>query len=313
MSLHKRHPEYADDPIDEETAKRIWGMLTTAGAYAFNAAHTYSYGKIAYWTMWFKIHHPAAFYAASLAKFWKDEERRMSLLRDAVRHGIDVRPPTLDSKASWHVASEDEIRGGWEQVPGIGEKIAKVIIEGGPYRTWEDLTELKGIGPKTIEKIQAFANQEDPFEILKLERAIASVTEAIVAGDLGRVPRPTCAVSEIGSVPEGARAVVLAQPVARNLRDIFETNRAKGEELDIATVKRPDLSQWVVLTVCDPEEQATFIISRFKYPDLQKRIWSMDVGSDDLVLLAGRKGSFDRNGKAGDGIIFVDQLWVIEP
>ena len=41
-----------------------------------------------------------------------------------------------------------------EKLPGIGPETAKDIIRGRPYQTAQDLLNVKGIGPKTVEKIQ---------------------------------------------------------------------------------------------------------------------------------------------------------------
>ncbi len=40
-------------------------------------------------------------------------------------------------------------------LPGIGQSYATRIIEGRPYSSINDLTRVKGIGPKTLEKIAA--------------------------------------------------------------------------------------------------------------------------------------------------------------
>ncbi len=47
-------------------------------------------------------------------------------------------------------ASRDELM----QIPGIGDVTATAIIEERPFKTVEDLTRVRGIGPKTLEKIK---------------------------------------------------------------------------------------------------------------------------------------------------------------
>ncbi len=41
-----------------------------------------------------------------------------------------------------------------ESLPGIGPALSKRIIEGRPYEKIEDIQKVKGIGPKTFEKIK---------------------------------------------------------------------------------------------------------------------------------------------------------------
>ncbi|GAB6165869.1 hypothetical protein JCM19992_18690 [Thermostilla marina] len=46
------------------------------------------------------------------------------------------------------------------QLPGLGETLAKRIVisreQDGPYRRLEDLTRVKGIGPRTLERIRPY-------------------------------------------------------------------------------------------------------------------------------------------------------------
>ena len=41
-----------------------------------------------------------------------------------------------------------------EDLPDIGPKIAAAIVAGRPYKSVDDLLRVKGIGPKTLEKIR---------------------------------------------------------------------------------------------------------------------------------------------------------------
>ena len=303
-------------PMDEETAKTIWGMCITAGAYAFNAAHSTAYSKIAYWCMWLKRLHPAAFFAASLAKL-KDDDKLAAIRRDAVKHGIDLLPPAIDSGASWRVEGDTAVRAGLSQIPGIAEKMCSKIAEHGPYTCWEDLERVPGIGPKKIEAIKLFVAQDDPFDIYRLEEAIEA-TRAILADGVdssqGRLPEPTHDADEIFDADGGSRITFLGQPTHRNFRDIFESNRAKtGEALDPSKVKDAHLSQWVVITARDSTDLASFVVPRTKYPKFKEMVMKMELEGDQLMLATGRKGKM--KGTLGDrsGIVFIDKMWVLEP
>ena len=41
-----------------------------------------------------------------------------------------------------------------EDLPDIGPKIAAAIVAGRPYKSVDDLLRVKGIGPKTLQKIR---------------------------------------------------------------------------------------------------------------------------------------------------------------
>src|SRR5882672_2790913 len=61
--------------IDAELALRIWRFMVTSATYTFVTAHSTGYSLIAWWGGWFKVHHPAAFYAARLRKEADDYKR----------------------------------------------------------------------------------------------------------------------------------------------------------------------------------------------------------------------------------------------
>jgi competence protein ComEA len=46
----------------------------------------------------------------------------------------------------------------WMQLPGVGETLAKRILEyreeNGPFQSVDELDDIKGIGPKTLEKLR---------------------------------------------------------------------------------------------------------------------------------------------------------------
>lgn len=41
----------------------------------------------------------------------------------------------------------------WENIPGVGSKLAKRLLENGPYSSLEQLKEVKGVGDKMYERI----------------------------------------------------------------------------------------------------------------------------------------------------------------
>jgi DNA polymerase-3 subunit alpha len=302
--------------MDEGTARRVWGAMITAGSYAFNYAHSHSYSMLGYWCAWLKAHHPTAFYAASLskmggstgsgAKIPKEEQ----LIRDAVRHGILVLPPDPQkSKADWHAIDGKRIIGGFKQIEGIAEKTAQSILD---YRAehgltgWDDLVKIKGIGVKTVDKVKDFVAQRDPYGILRLEEAITAVRSEL--GDLG-LPEPTHTAAEV-PYERGVdtQIVWLGIIVHRNLRDIFETNRARtGEELKPEEVKRPELNEFLLAEGYDGDEIVNIRFNRFVYPRFRKAIWGLKVGAD-LVLIQGVKPGW-RTARE----IYVRNMWVLDP
>jgi DNA polymerase III subunit alpha len=302
----KLHPD-----MDEEQCRAIWGLCITAGSYAFNAAHSVAYGLISWWCMWIKRHHPAVFFCMALR--YLADEKHVPLLRDATRHKVRILPPDpVKSSMTWEIVDERTIRAGFAQIPGIGEKTAKLIIEQRDevgLSDWASLINIRGIGAKTIEKIIEFTEKDDPFGAMWLERSIKRVKRAIARGELGDLPTPTHVSSQLPyhRVPD-IDIVWLGAIHSRNVRDLFEWNRAKtGIELKPEEVKDPHLNEWILMVGDDESDQLSLRVDRWNYPRFRKALWSMKLG-EDLLLVRGVKPRWTATRQ-----IYISDLWVIDP
>lgn len=303
--------------LSEDDAREIWGACITAGSYAFNSAHAVSYGLLGWWTMWFKQHHPAVFFAASLHYLGTGttNDKQERLLQDAAKkHNLDiVAPHPKLSGISWEPwEANSSIIAGFSQIDGIGEKTAEAIIQ---YRDevgvddWDDLINVKGIGPKTIEKIKDFVEQDDPFGIYTLSRRLDTARALIASGDLP-LPEPTHTSIEIPyqSTNKDLHVVWLGTIFYRNLRDLFEVNMSRtGIPLDPDKVKNPELREWVILYGRDETDHMYVSIDRWKYPRFRDMVWGIEPNYD-LVLIKGIK-----RGNQMARRIYVKEMWVIDP
>jgi Zierdtviridae DNA polymerase len=301
---------YPDLPIMTfNTGETIWNSCITAGAYTFNFAHTCSYGLISNWTMYFKRNHPAVFFAASLEVVDQDKDKRNALIRDAMRPkegrpDIDILPPSVRrSRATWSPVKRNGTRGpairmGFQQLPKIGEKMATRILEergDGPghehgWTGWSDLMRVKGVGDATMQGIQTFVHKDDPFDVFDADRRIEVALDVLPELDLSS---PTHRTVDI-PYARGTTAHAIWMGVARqkNLRDIFEINRArKGTELDASTVRDPHLHEFMLLMGDDGDELLRLRIDRFHYPVFKRALWGLTLDKD-VVWVEGYKPRF---------------------
>jgi len=306
----------AENGIDEALADKIWRRMVTAGTYSFNIAHCISYSMLGFWAMWLKVHHPLAFYAAKLQKtpVVKDgKNKALSIMRDMQdkRFGRDYEilpPDPVKSGITW-TAGEGGVQAGFAQIPGIGDVRAAEIVEHrahAPFDDWIDMVAVKGIGMKTVEKIREFAEQDDPFEIHRLEREAALIKRFIKRGDLP-VPMPDTLAQNIPYEAVRSGHVILGQLRNRNLQDLFENHRSRtGQELDPADVKDPELKDSMTLYLEDRSGLMTVKVNRWKYPEYKARLWSATLDHDWILAVVVKKPFYGKT-------VHVQRLWVIDP
>lgn len=126
----------------EEAAQALWDIFIPFSAYAFNVAHTVSYGYTTYATAWLKAHYPADYMAALLTQAGDSPEKKAMFLAECRRMGITVLVPDVnESGPSFTPISKTEIRFGLDAVSGLGAKAVPGIISGrarGPYTSFGD-------------------------------------------------------------------------------------------------------------------------------------------------------------------------------
>jgi len=279
-----------------------------------NVAHAVSYTMIAFWQMWLKVHRPLAFYAAALRKTPKEKWGR--LIKDARRHGIDILPPDLNkSGATW---SPDKSTGcvlaGFEQIPGIGDKTSGPILEErdrlGGYADWNDLGRIKGIGPKTIANIRAFAESDDPFKMEETRLILEEIRGLLNKRALGPIPRQTHGSEDMPPDMDQVRVVFVGRVKKKNYQDYVENQRARtGEEVEdiIARMDNKDKVTSCVVHCYDEGDEDVYLRfeRRHSFPNHKRVLEGLRTNGDDVVVAMGVK-------RAGFGVVVqVQKMWVI--
>jgi DNA polymerase-3 subunit alpha len=301
--------------INEKLGTFMWGRLVTSATYSFNVGHCISYAMLAFWCMWLKIHHPEAFYASQLQKTEKEDWPR--LIKDAERHGVKVLGVDAAwSQHTWSIRDDKAIVAGWIQLPGIGPSKAKAIME---YReqlrklrqtmTMDDLPNVKGIGPKMLEGINAM-DQADPFGLRRVERILTETRDEIDAGTLP-LRRPTHTSDAILDAKPDSTVVFVGLVKLKEYKDWIEDERARTGD-DPEDIKRrmrnPHLPTGCVLHCFDDGDEDVYVrIDRMVYPKFKDALEGLRIGHD-IILAVARKS---RNSFGAS--IYVKELYVIDP
>lgn len=315
----KFHDGAVENGLTTEQAREIWNSCITAGAYAFNAAHSYSYGMLAWWTMWLKRKHPTEFYVAALRRM--PETKTLELLKDAARKNIWILNPSIMKSGPTWKAEGKSIRAGLMQIKGIGEKMAPAMIEfrdtyikdrGLKPKDFEyaDLMNMRGVGQKKVDAIKQFCDMDDPFEIFKVERMLNRIRQDLIGGipyKYGKLPRTTHTTVQVPySRGEDQTIVWTGLVVSKNLRDIFELHYSRtGEDLDPGGLKSPELKEYMNLWCTDETDALIITVDRYNYPKFKKLLWAIKP-NEDVILVQGIKYGFQAR-----RAIYAKQIWIL--
>ena len=128
--------------LAEETARTIFEQLRGFGAYSFAKSHAASFAVLTYQSAWFKLHHPAIFYAAILNHqpmgFWSPS----TLVYDAMRMGIDALPPDINRSAADCTIEAGAIRIGLAYVKGLKSHRLEPLLEERERGAFADLQDF---------------------------------------------------------------------------------------------------------------------------------------------------------------------------
>jgi DNA polymerase-3 subunit alpha len=302
--------------ISEEVARKIWNRMVTAGTYAFNVAHCVSYSMLGFWAMWLKVHHPLAFYAAQLQKVKK--ERQLELMRDMqderFSRSFPVLPPDPNQSAvTWSVSPDGNgVIAGLSQIPGVGLTTARAIIdereENGQFSGWADLVAVKGIGPKSIASMVAFCEQDDPFEIHKIERESAEIKAWIKAsGFMHGIPMPDTLSSEVPYEDRKSYHTIMGIVNHRNYQDMYEDHRARyGEDLNPDDVKDSHLKDSMTMFMEDEHGPISVKVNRWTYPKYKQQLWDLDIQHHYVIAKVVKNAFYGKN-------VSVQEMWVVDP
>jgi error-prone DNA polymerase len=124
---------------DEAFAQRVFAQIRGFGEYGFPESHAASFALLVYVSAWLKRHHPAAFLCALLNSQPMGFYSPSQLLQDARRHGVEVRPVSVNDSA-WEaqlessgcepgtVADAPAVRLGLSSISGLPQAAATRLL-----------------------------------------------------------------------------------------------------------------------------------------------------------------------------------------
>jgi error-prone DNA polymerase len=132
---------------DMAFAQSIFSQVKGFAEYGFPESHAASFALLVYVTSWLKRHHPAEFLAGMLNSYPLGFYSEGQLIRDAFKHGVEVRPPDVlysdyDSTLE-DIGTTPAVRLGLRLIKGMREAAAQSIVaarQDAPFTSAEDLS-----------------------------------------------------------------------------------------------------------------------------------------------------------------------------
>jgi error-prone DNA polymerase len=145
--------------VAEEVADAVFDKLVGFSGFGFPKSHAAAFGLLAYQSAWLRNRFPAEFLCALLNAQPMGFYPPASLVRDAQRRGVEVRPPDVNRSAA-HCALEGEaVRIGLTYVRSLGEEEAKTVAgereRGGLFASMRELAQRTGLDRARLEALVA--------------------------------------------------------------------------------------------------------------------------------------------------------------
>ncbi len=177
-----------------ELSEQVFSLVEPFAGYAFNKAHSVSYGLISYWTAYLKANYTEEYMVALLNSYIGHTDRITSAIAECQRLKIQVLPPsitkgytdfTLETQEDGSIA----IRYGMGAVKNVGTASVDAVVESrerlGGFESIEEMCreseEMAGVNRKTLEcliRVGALDDFGDRAAVLESMDRIISLAQS---------------------------------------------------------------------------------------------------------------------------------------
>ena len=143
--------------VDPETADKVYDKLTGFSGFGFPKSHAAAFGLLAYQSAWLRHYYPTEFLCSLLNAQPMGFYPPSTLVRDAQRKGVEVRPPDVNRSRATCSNEDGAVRMGIGYVTHVGEDDARVVVEErerqGLFRDVRELAQRTELGRDELEAL----------------------------------------------------------------------------------------------------------------------------------------------------------------
>jgi error-prone DNA polymerase len=145
--------------VAAEVADAVFDKLVGFSGFGFPKSHAAAFGLLAYQSAWLRHRYPAEFLCALLNAQPMGFYPPASLVRDAQRRGVEVRPPDVNRSRAECALEGEAVRIGLSYVRSLGEEEAKTVAgereRGEPFASVRELAQRTGLDRARLEALVA--------------------------------------------------------------------------------------------------------------------------------------------------------------
>ncbi len=179
--------------FDAALSEEVFALVEPFAGYAFNKAHSVSYGLISYWTAYLKANYTAEYMVALLNSYVGHNDRITSAIAECQRLKIPVLPPSVtkgytDFTIETQPDGSTAVRFGMGAVKNVGTASVDAVVATraklGGFESVEQMcreSEMGGVNRKTLEcliKVGAFDDFGDRAALIDSMDRIISLAQS---------------------------------------------------------------------------------------------------------------------------------------
>ncbi len=212
--------------FSREAEEQIVLSITSFALYGFPESHSASFALLAYASAYLKRHHPAAFLAGLLRAQPMGFYSPATLVKDAQRHGVEVRPVDVrrsgvraDLEVGSRAGGPPAVRIGLDSVGGLGAQTMARLIDERARRPFENLGDF----------VRRTVMDRDELDALAELGALAGLP--------GAPPRRRDALWQVAALERDPRSLFAGRTIARDAHATGgDGNRDETRDIPIASL-----------------------------------------------------------------------------
>jgi error-prone DNA polymerase len=141
--------------LDEKLAHEIYDKVRGFAGFGFPKSHSAAFALLAYQSAWLRHHYPAEFLCGLLNEQPMGFYPPATLVRDAQKHGVEVRPPDVNRSEGKARIEDGAVRVGLNYVAQVSNDDAARVVASRPYADVRELAQKTELSQDTLESLVA--------------------------------------------------------------------------------------------------------------------------------------------------------------